>query len=156
MKENLIKSAAVFLFFISALAVIGEEKLKKDYSVSGIKETPVVLIVGNKRIKAVIYDNKTGRDILSKLPYTITLNRYEMDYCGTLNKPLAYDDKDKHNGWNNGDIDLAGNYFSILFDGEEKSKGYPNMITFGRITDNLAVIRELEITIKVTIKPADQ
>ncbi|HOP65155.1 MAG TPA: cyclophilin-like fold protein [Spirochaetota bacterium] len=129
--------------------------MNRESDNSNIKKTPVILTVGEKKIRAVIYDNKTGRDVLSRLPYTITLNRYEMDYCGTLKEPLAYDEKEKHNGWKNGDIDLAGNYFSILFDGEEKSQSYTDMITFGRIEEDLSIVKGLGGTIKVTITPAD-
>lgn len=117
--------------------------------------TPVILTDGQHKINAVIYDNKTGRDVLSQLPYTITLHRYEMDYCGTLDSPLNFDEKDKHAGWNNGDIDLAGNYFSILFDGEEKSQSYKDMITFGRIDEDLDIIKNLGSTVSLTITMAE-
>jgi hypothetical protein len=59
--------------------------------------------------------------------------------------------KDAHSGWKNGDIDLAGNYFSILFDGEEVSESYKNMITLGRIDGDLSVIKSLGNTINITV-----
>ncbi|MBO1510316.1 hypothetical protein [Metabacillus bambusae] len=54
----------------------------------------------------------------------------------------------------NGDIDLAGSYFSILFDGEEVSGSYENMITLGRIDGDLSVIKSLGNTIKLTVELA--
>lgn len=144
------------LFFLQImialfLAATFSKAKGEEMNTQNIKLIPVILTVGEKKIKAVIYDNKTGRDVLSKLPYTITLHRYEMDYCGTLKEPLAFDDKDKHKGWKNGDIDLAGTYFSILFEGEEKSGSYKNMITFGRIEEDLQIVKSLGSTITVTI-----
>jgi hypothetical protein len=115
--------------------------------------TAVTLTVGDAVIPATLNDNKAAQDLISRLPYTITLHRYEYDYCGVMDNPLEYDKKDEHNGWKNGDIDFAvvGNYFSILFDGEEVSESYSNMITLGRIDEDLSVIKSLGNTIGITV-----
>jgi len=122
----------------------------------GIKDgTAVILTVGNTAIPATLNNNKTAHDLISRLPYTITLQRYENDYCGIITDPFVYDKNDAHNGWKNGDIDLAGNHFSILFDGEEDSGSYSNMITLGRIDGDLSAIRSLGNTIKLTVSLAE-
>jgi hypothetical protein len=102
---------------------------------------------------AILSLRTAAQDLISRLPYTITLHRYEYDYCGVMGNPLIYDEKDKHNGWRNGDIDFVvdGNYFSILFDGEEVSGSYSHMITIGRIDGDLTVIKSLGNTIKLTV-----
>lgn len=145
----------ITLLFATNYSNAKERDMNTQRNNSSTKTTEVVLTVGENKINAIIYDNKTGRDVLSRLPYSITLHRYEMDYCGTLDSPLAFDEQDKHDGWKNGDIDLAGNYFSILFDGEEKSQSYKDMITFGRIEGDLPIVKSLGSTMALTITLAE-
>jgi hypothetical protein len=114
-------------------------------------ETAIIVTVGETKIKAVLNNSKTAKDLISKLPYTIRLNRYEYDYCGTVDESLQFDEKDKHNCWINGEIAYVGNYFSILFDGEEQSQGYSDMITIGHIKDDLKLMKELGYQIEVTV-----
>ncbi|MBO1510317.1 cyclophilin-like fold protein [Metabacillus bambusae] len=61
--------------------------------------TAVTLTVGDTVIPATLNNSKAAQDLISRLPYTITLNRYEYDYCGVMDDRFEYDEKDKHNGW---------------------------------------------------------
>lgn len=117
-----------------------------------IKKTAVVLHVGNVAINATLNTSKTAQDLVTKLPYTANLDRYEFDYCGIMDTPLAYDEADKHNGWINGDICLADNYFTILFEGEEQSESHTGLIRLGRINDeDLSKVSKLPSSITVTV-----
>jgi hypothetical protein len=55
--------------------------------------TSVILTVGETVIPATLNNSKAAQDLISRLPYTITLHRYEYDYCGVLDEPFEYDKK---------------------------------------------------------------
>jgi len=120
-------------------------------TVTPSKETKVVLTIGDTKVEAVLNDSTTAKDLLSKLPYTVRLNRYEFDYCGIIQQPLNFDESDMHNGWKDGDICLAGDYFTILFAGQEQSESHSGLITIGRIENNLSLIEKLGRAIEVTV-----
>ena len=83
--------------------------------------TKVRLVVGDKVIPATLNDSRSAKELISRLPYTVSMSKYSHDYCGVMARPLSYDKKDVHNGWLNGDIDFAtgGNYFTILYKDED-------------------------------------
>lgn len=114
--------------------------------------TPVKFKIGNESIRATFNDSTTAKDLLTKLPYSITLMRYQFDYCGTMERPLDFDEVDKHNGWENGEFCMAGIYLSILFDGEEQSDEHAGLISIGRIHDeDLPKVKKMGRGITVTI-----
>ncbi|UZR96820.1 cyclophilin-like fold protein [Chondrinema litorale] len=117
--------------------------------------TAVALILGNTTIRATLNESTTAKDLLSKLPYKVTLNRYEFDYCGVMQKSLAFDEADKHNGWENGDICLAGSYFTILFDGEEHSASHSGLIRIGKVEEgDLSKVKSLASEVELTVSLA--
>ena len=120
------------------------------------KSTKVILKVGQKEFKAKFNNSTTAKDVLSKLPYTVNLDQYEFDYCGIIPAPLAFDEADKHNGWTNGDICLADNYFTILYAGEEQSASHTGLIKIGEIEDKekLSEIAALGNSIQLTVTSA--
>ena len=120
------------------------------------KATEVILKVGEKEFKANFNNSTTAQDVLSKLPYTVNLDQYEFDYCGIIPAPLAFDEADKHNGWTNGDICLADNYFTILYAGEEQSASHTGLIKIGEIEDKekLSEIAALGNSIQLTVTSA--
>lgn len=63
-----------------------------------------------------------------------------------------------HFGWQNGDIDFAtdANYFTILFEDEEKSEQYGYQVNIGKIDSKLSVISELTGSYDVLIELADE
>lgn len=116
------------------------------------KETStVILSIGDSKIKASLNDSKSAIDLLSRLPYTITLSRYEFDYCGIMPETLDYNEADKHNGWQNGDICQAGNFFTILFAGQEQSDSHTELIRIGRIEGDLSEVKKQGESIKLRI-----
>ena len=120
------------------------------------KATEVILKVGEKEFKANFNNSTTAQDVLSKLPYTVNLDQYEFDYCGIIPAPLAFDEADKHNGWTNGDICLADNYFTILYAGEEQSASHTGLIKIGEVEDKekLSEIAALGNSIQLTVTSA--
>ena len=120
------------------------------------KLNEVILKVGEKEFKANFNNSTTAQDVLSKLPYTVNLDQYEFDYCGIIPAPLAFDEADKHNGWTNGDICLADNYFTILYAGEEQSASHTGLIKIGEIEDKekLSEIAALGSSIQLTVTSA--
>ena len=131
-------------------------KSKQKMSQDPQKATEVILKVGEKKFKAKFNNSTTAKDVLSKLPYTVNLDQYEFDYCGIIPAPLAFDEADKHNGWTNGDICLADNYFTILYAGEEQSASHTGLIKIGEVEDKkqLSEIAALGNSIQLTVTSA--
>ena len=131
-------------------------KSKQKMSQDQQKSTEVILKVGEKEFKAKFNNSTTAKDVLSKLPYTVNLDQYEFDYCGIIPAPLAFDEADKHNGWTNGDICLADNYFTILYAGEEQSASHTGLIKIGEVEDKekLSEIAALGNSIQLTVTSA--
>lgn len=120
-----------------------------------MKETEVILTIGDKDISAVLNDSKPAKELLTMLPFTVRLSKYAHDYCGIM-KALPYDKNELRNGWSNGDIAFAadGNYFAILYKDEEISEQYGNMVTLGKLTVDPSIMDTLagEITVVINLK----
>jgi hypothetical protein len=116
--------------------------------------TKIRLIVGKTVIPAVLNDSSTAQALIAKLPYTVRLQRYEHDYCGVMDAPLPYDEKDMQSGWLNGDIAFAvnGNYFTILYKDEEISKQFDGIVNMGVLNAPLSVMDTLEQSISLRIE----
>jgi len=118
--------------------------------------TPITVTVGGTVIPATLNDTLTARRFKDKLPFTITLQRYANDYCGTA-APLAIDESEQQNGWTNGDIGYFGGWFTILFDGQEHSHTHTGVMIIGRVDDDhLDTVRRLSGSITVTVDLARQ
>lgn len=128
-----------------------------DYATRVIENgTKVNIIIGDIVIPATLNDGMTAKALISRLPFTMKLRKYAHDYCGVMENPLPYDEKDVHYGWLNGDIDFArdGNYFTILYEDEEKSKQYGHQINIGKIDGPLSVIKNMPREIELRIELA--
>ena len=118
--------------------------------------TKVNLIVNKTVIPATLNNTKSAKELISRLPYEVRLNKYSHDYCGVMEKPLSYDKSDVHNGWLNGDIDFAtdGNYFTILYKDEDISKQFGFQVNMGVINAPLSVMDTLPQEINMRIELA--
>lgn len=118
--------------------------------------TAITLTIGDTVIPATLNDSTSSQDLLSRLPYSVSLRRYTHDYCGVMDDPLEYDEADVHRGWLNGDLGFArdGDYFVIFFDDEEISKKFDHQITLGKVDVDLSVVKALGDSIEVTIELA--
>lgn len=117
--------------------------------------TRITLTVGDVVIPAILNDSTASKDLISRLPYTVRLNRYTHDYCGVI-EPLKYEESDVHNGWMNGDLAFVrdGNYFVMFYADEEQSSAYGHQITLGKMNVPLSTITSLprgSITVNIAL-----
>lgn len=122
------------------------------------ERTAVTLTVGETALEGYLNSNRTARDLISRLPVTLNLNRGSHDYCGGISPALAYDESDVQNGWKNGDLAFwtAGNDFVIFHSDEENSSSTGNIVNIGAVTSDINTVRSLGDNINVTIALAGQ
>lgn len=135
---------AILLSFVAllALATCGYTADGDDMPTRVLDEgTRITLTVGGTVIPAILNDSTASNDLISRLPYTVRLNRYVHDYCGVMSEPLNYDEADVHNGWMNGDLAFArdGNYFVMFYADEDDSSVYGHQITLGKVNVPLSM-----------------
>ncbi|WP_303961103.1 cyclophilin-like fold protein [Succinatimonas hippei] len=168
--KGLIKGsiAAALLVMTSSLAIAADGKIvASDNAIMQhedpamptrvIKEgTKINMHFGDTVILGILNDSYTAKALIDRLPITVRVNRYSHDFCGVMDDPLPYHEEDEHFGWLNGDIDFAtdGNYFTILFEDEEKSEIYGSQINIGVIACPLKKISDLSGSYEVLIELA--
>lgn len=115
--------------------------------------TAITLTIGETVLEGYLNDSRSARDLISRLPVTITLNKGTHDYCGGITPALAYDESDVQNGWKNGDLAFwtVGNDFVIFHSDEENSSSTSNIVHIGAVTSDLETVRSLGQRIDVTI-----
>lgn len=128
-----------------------------DDDSSTTNRTAITLTVGETVLEGYLNENRTTRDLLSRLPVTVTLNRGVHDYCGGISPALAYDENDVQYGWHDGDLAFwtAGDDFVIFYDDEEKSSSSGDLVIIGAVTSNMETVRSLGQNISVTIALAE-
>lgn len=112
-------------------------------------ETAITITVGSTVIPATLNDSTAARDLLARLPLTVSMTRGSVDYYASLPDPLDFDEADVHNGWHNGDIGFDGAYLTMFHAGEDTSASSGNQITLGRIGD-LTLLEGLGTSIEAT------
>lgn len=109
----------------------------------------ILLVAGEKRIPAVLNDTKAAQDFEKRLPFQVTCHDSGIDYCGTAARG-RFDPSEFEMGWKNGDIMLSGGWFALLYDGQERSKEFGQMMIIGHF-DDLEAVRNLPETIRLTV-----
>ncbi|WKY44352.1 cyclophilin-like fold protein [Eubacteriaceae bacterium ES2] len=106
-------------------------------------------------IKAVLSDTVAAQDFKKRMPFKVSGYRSELDYCCTVACRI-FDPTETQEGWKNGDISLAGGWFAVLFNGQEQSQAYKNMMIIAHIDeDNLHLVKELPQTVKFVVELAE-
>lgn len=141
--------------------IVPEETPQPDNNDNGNgteERTAVTLTVGETVLDGYLNGNRTARDLISRLPVTLNLNRGSHDYCGSISPALAYDEDDVQNGWKNGDLAFwtAGNDFVIFHSDEENSSSTGNIVNIGAVTSDINVVRSLGDNINMTVALAGQ
>ena len=118
-------------------------------------ETKIVLKANGITIPATLNDTVAAKDFRTRLPFTVSGYRSSVDYCCTASSG-AYDPKETQAGWKNGDINLGGGWFAVLFDGEESSKSYTEMMIIGHIDEeHLHLVKGLPNNVTFTVELAE-
>ena len=116
--------------------------------------TSIVLKTNDVTIPATLNDTVAAQDFKTRLPFVVSGYRSTLDYCCTADAG-KYDPKEKQAGWKNGDISLAGGWFAVLFDGEEQSKSYTDMMIIAHIDEeNLDLVKSLPQDVTFTVELA--
>lgn len=106
-------------------------------------------------IPATLNDTVAAQDFKTRLPFTTSGHRSELDYC-CIAKAGKCDPKEMQAGWKNGDISLAGGWFAVLFTGEEISKNYTDMMIIAHIDEqDLPLIDELPAKVTFEVELAE-
>ena len=87
----------------------------------------LVISSGNVTVKARLNNTMAARDLMNRLPMTVTGADSGIDYCCECGDG-ALDRSEMQDGWKNGDINLSGGWFAIHYGGEEESASYHQMI----------------------------
>lgn len=109
----------------------------------------IIIKAGKINIHATLNDTVAAKDFEKRLPFSVTCHDSGIDYSGSA-VVCRFNPTEIQKGWQNGDISLGGGWFAILYDGEEQSESYDQMMIIGHI-DDLEEVKKLPDTIKVTI-----
>ena len=52
--------------------------------------TAIKLTIGDTVIPATLNNSTSAKELISRLPYTVSLNRFSHDYCGVMKDPNSY------------------------------------------------------------------
>lgn len=102
----------------------------------------LVITSGDVTVKAKLNNTMAARDLMNRLPMAVTGFDSGIDYCCEC-KDGAFDESEMQDGWKNGDINLSGGWFAILYGGEEQSESYRQMIVAHLSEDDNRLIRTL-------------
>lgn len=119
--------------------------------------TRINMHFGDTVIPGILNDSTTAQAFIEMLPLTVHESRYSHDFCGSMEDFLPFDEEDERYGWLNGDIAIGTNvpWFTILFDDEDISEQYGNLVNIGVIDCELSAISELEGSYDVLIELAE-
>lgn len=119
--------------------------------------TRINMHFGDTVIPGILNDSTTAKAFVEMLPLTVHESRYSHDFCGSMGDFLPFDKEDERYGWLNGDIAIGTNvpWFTILFDDEEISEQYGNLVNIGVIDCELSAISNLRGSYDVLIELAE-
>ena len=116
--------------------------------------TQIILKTNNVIIPAILNDTVAAQEFKKRLPLSVSGYRSVVDYCCTAACGI-FDPTETQSGWKNGDINLAGGWFAVLFEGEETSNTYHGMMIIAHIeNEHLQLVRDLPNTVKFVVELA--
>lgn len=122
---------------------------------SGVEKSlaHIRITAGGTVITAELVDNATSRDLLQRLPMTVTMTRAgEREYHGRPDAPISVDGP-KQTSFENGDLGYwaPGGYLAIFLDKTVRPE-IKDLIVMGKITSDLDDIRRLGPAVDMTIE----
>ncbi len=117
------------------------------------ERTEITLTIGNQRLNAWLNGSTASKELISRLPVTVTLADSDNDYCGSISPALPYEQSEVQSGYRNGNLAFwtAGNDFVIFVDDEESSANTGNLVILGQVTDDYSFLIGRGGTVDVTI-----
>jgi len=113
----------------------------------------LVIRSGNVVVKAPLNQTQAARDLMNRLPVIVEGTDSGVDYC-CMFKEGAFDEAEKQQGWQNGDVSVADGWFAILHSGQEQSQDYRVMPVAHLSEEDTARIRSLpdKATFELTLE----
>lgn len=113
----------------------------------------LVIRAGDVEVKAPLNQTQAARDLMNRLPLTVKGSDSGVDYCCEL-KEGDFDEAEKQQGWTNGDVSVADDWFAILYGGQEVSASYRVMVVAHLSEADNALVRTLpsEVTFELTLE----
>ncbi len=87
----------------------------------------LVIRAGEVEVRAPLNNTQAARDLKNRLPLTVTGTDSGIDYCCEL-KEGTFDEKEKQQGWSDGDVSVADGWFAILHSGQAESQRHRVMV----------------------------
>lgn len=114
--------------------------------------TPILLTMGELTIPAILNDTSAAQDLLTRLPYTLTVTRGGADIHGELDEPLAYASSDGQQAWQAGDLlwSPESNRFAFFTD-EAEDRGDGSWIVLGHMDETWEQVRDWQDAMDITI-----
>ncbi|MBU3213818.1 hypothetical protein LL033_13635 [Clostridium estertheticum] len=114
----------------------------------------IVIKAGNVIIPATLNVTVAAKDFETRMPFAVKGTDSGIDYCCVASEGKSKS-SEKQTGWKNGDINLAGGWFALLYGGEEQSQAYSDMMIIGHIDEeNLQLVKDLPDTVTFTVELA--
>jgi hypothetical protein len=103
---------------------------------------------------AQLNETVAAKDFIKRLPCEFSGMDSGIDYCCAASNGI-YDPLELQTGWKNGDISLGGGWFAILYDGEETSDSYRDMMIIGHLEEaSMQKVKQMPARVNLKIELA--
>ena len=113
----------------------------------------LVIRAGDVEVRAPLNQTQAARDLMNRLPLTVSGTDSGVDYCCEL-KEGAFDEAEKQQGWIDGDVSVADGWFAILHSGQDQSQKYRVMVVAHLDDESIVRIRALppQVTFELSLE----
>ena len=113
----------------------------------------LVIRAGDVIVRARLNQTQAARDLMNRLPLTVSGHDSGIDYCCELKEGTS-DEAEKQQGWRDGDISVADGWFAILHSGQEQSEAYRVMPVAHLDEEGIATVRTLpkDVTFELSLE----
>lgn len=106
-------------------------------------ERRIIIRSDNKDIHATLKDTKSAEKFATLFPFHTSGYDSGIDYCCAADTGHNLEE-DVQTGWKNGDVGFGGDWFSILYAGEEQSSAYTDMVIIAHVDEaDLKLVKQL-------------